>query len=189
MGKCVGLEDMVGSDHSFRRANAIPNVSLLRPCTRPGCTPVHTEQRKTQQALRLRYDRTTTSVLDLYCAQLQQEEQPNTASILASLATLKAWFKDFELWFNTIKSAKVPSVPVNSSTKLALFIAGASQTWQSPDDVKEPQWELIQAFLTQGPTQIKERLGLEFSSTRGKWPGQKKQLDQTIEICKHIAAK
>jgi hypothetical protein len=144
---------------------------------------------KTQQALKLKYDRTTVSVLDLYCAQAQQEVKPNTASIVAGMDKLRLWFKDFEAWFNMIKSAKVPSVPANSSTKFAFFIAGAISCWESPMKVSEEQWELIQLFLTQGPAVIQDKLGKEFSSTRGKWPGQKKQIEQTLEICQTIAQK
>jgi hypothetical protein len=28
---------------------------------------------------------------------------------------------------------------------------------------------------------------MEFSGTRGKWPGQKRQIEQTFGICKKIA--
>jgi hypothetical protein len=134
----------------------------------------------------LKFTGTTTSVLDLYCAQAEQEDTPNVAQIVANLDKLKAWFQDFESWFNEIKLANVPSVPVNSSTKLAFFIAGAAEQWKSPKDVTDKQWDLIQLFLTQGPAKIKEVLSLEFSSTRGKWPGQKKQIEQTLMICGQI---
>jgi hypothetical protein len=142
---------------------------------------------KAQQALRLQYDRTTTSVLDLYCAQAQHESDPMSAAIVANLEKLMTWFSDFEIWFNAIKSAKVPSVPVNSSTKLALFIAGATLAWKSPGDLTEAQWEKVQLFLTQGPNTIKEKLGKDFAATRGKWPGQMKQIEQTFSICQSIA--
>jgi hypothetical protein len=146
------------------------------------------DSEKVQQTLRLKYDRTTVSVLDLYCAQAQQELQPNSPAITASLADLQKWFKEFEAWFNTVKLAKVPSVSVNSATKLSFFIAGATAYWQAPEKVTESQWEVIQFFLTQGPGQIKEKLGKEFSTTRGKWPGQLKQIEQTLDICKSIAS-
>jgi hypothetical protein len=81
----------------------------------------------------------------------------------------------------------VPRVHPNSSTKLAFFIAGAAQEWDSPGALSEPQWEQVQLFLTKGPTEIKAALGMEFSGTRGKWPGQKRQIEQTFGICKKIA--
>ncbi len=141
--------------------------------------------------LGLRYDRTTISVLDLYIAQLQHESlRPNDApSLLPSLGTLEGWFEGFELWFNAIKQAKVPRLATNSSTKIALFIAAAAQLWRTPDKVNETQWELIQIFLTQGPSAIERDIGLSYPSTRGKWPGQRNQILATSEICQEIAKK
>ena len=143
---------------------------------------------KTHQNLGLRYNRTTVSVLDLYCAQMQYEMKPGAAKMLADLPTITRWFNDFENWFNVIKSAKVPRIPLNSSTKIAFFIAAAASEWNSPDRVTEPQWQLIQVFLTQGPGKIKEVLGMDYPIAKGKWPGQKNQIDQTFEICKKIAS-
>ena len=140
-----------------------------------------------QQALGLRYDKTVTSVLDLYCAQAESQEKEGAPQIVASLETLKDWFGDFERWFNTIKSEKVPRVAVNSATKFAAFIAHASQHWDTVDAVTEEQWEQIQFFLTKGPNDILEGLGMEFSSSRGTWPGQKKQFLQVGKICEKIA--
>jgi len=145
------------------------------------------DSEKVQQTLRLKYDRTTVSVLDLYCAQAQQEQQPNSPAIIVSLSDLQKWFEEFEAWFNAIKLAKVPGVSVNSATKLAFFIAGATTYWSAPEKVTEEQWESIQFFLTQGPGPIKEKLGRDFSTTRGKWPGQLKQIEQTVGICELIA--
>lgn len=142
----------------------------------------------TQQALRLKYDRTITSVLDLYCAQSERQEGATVAQIVANLDLLQEWFVSFEDWFNAIKLSKVPSISTNSATKVALFIAGASQTWRSPNDVSDQQWEMIQVLLTQGPTKIKEALGADFSQTKGKWPGQKKQIEQARAICNQIKA-
>jgi hypothetical protein len=139
------------------------------------------------QLLKLKYDRTTISVLDIYCAQLQNEELPTSAKVLAPRETMLKWFSEFELWFNTLKTAKVPKIPVNSSTKIALFIAGAATTWNSPEGVTERQWQMIQVLLTQGPGKIKEILGVEFPVTRGKWPGQKAQIEEVREICQAIS--
>jgi len=147
----------------------------------------------TLNALRLSYDRTTPSVLDIYCAQAKSEEDSlNHPHILAPLKKIREWFADFELWFNAIKTAKVPRINVNSSTKIAFFIAASSVLWpgpDGPDQVTESQWELFQIFLTQGPGKIYETIGLEFPISKGKWPGQKKQIDKTFEICSEIKKK
>jgi len=144
-----------------------------------------------QSRLGLRYDKTTISVLDLYAAQLQHETlHPDDApKLLPTLDVLKNWFTSFELWFNTIKQAKVPRIATNSSTKIALFMAAATQVWGTPDKVTENQWELIQIFLTQGPGAIERDIGLPYPITKGKWPGQKKQILATGEICQKIAQK
>jgi hypothetical protein len=139
------------------------------------------------QSLKLKYDRSTISVLDLYCAQLQNEETPNAPKMLATFAQVNTWFADFELWFTALKTEKVPKISVNSSTKIAFFIAGASAAWGSPEKVTERQWEKIQVLLTQGPGKISEILGLDFPVARGKWPGQKAQIDGVVEICQKIS--
>lgn len=166
-----------------------PSQMFLYYCIARDLTAVTTllDSSKIQQTLKLKHDKTTASVLDLYCAQAQHESNPQAARLLADIGTIRRWFRDFETWFNAIKSAKVPRLPVNSSTKIAFFIAFAAEIWQSPDRVTEKQWELTQVFLTQGPARIEEELGMQFPSTRGKWPGQRKQIERTKEICQKIA--
>jgi hypothetical protein len=139
------------------------------------------------QSLKLKYDKTTISVLDLYCAQLQNEESSGAPRILAKFDLIKQWFADFELWFHALKTEKVPKIPVNSSTKIAFFIAGAALAWSKPEKVTDPQWQKIQVLLTQGPGKIIAILGLEFPTTRGKWPGQKAQIEGVLDICQKIA--
>jgi len=156
------------------------------------------ESQKTLSSLRLSYhrNRTTASVLDIYCAQAKAEKDISNANshpqILASLEKMEEWFTDFELWFNTLKTAKVPRINANSSTKIAFFIAAASENWPGPDgptQITESQWELVQIFLTQGPGMILDTIGLEFPIAKGKWPGQKKQIVRTFEICSEIKKK
>ena len=146
---------------------------------------------KAQDGAGVRYDRTTISVLDLYLAQLQNESHGGSeaAGILAGLKTMKGWFVEFETWFNAIKTAKVPRISTNSSTKVALFIAAAIEVWGTPDKVTEPQWELIQVLLTQGPRAIEDAIGLSYPIPKGKWPGQRTQIAKTVEACQAIARK
>jgi hypothetical protein len=84
------------------------------------------ESREAQRSIGIKYDRKTVSVLDMYTAQLQYEDQHPTeaANMLAKLDLLQRWFADFELWFNEIKMAKIPRIAPSSATKIALFIAG-----------------------------------------------------------------
>jgi len=148
------------------------------------------DSERAQRSLNVRYDRTTASVLDIYTAQLQYEDQyPNDAALmLAKLELLENWFADFELWFNEIKMAKIPRISAGSATKIALFIASAIDVWGTPDRLSEGQWELVQVLLTQGPARISEAIRLPYPIPKGKWPGQKKQIDATVEICREISA-
>ena len=83
----------------------------------------------------------------------------------------------------------MPRIATNSSTKISLFIAAACQVWGTPDKVTEEQWQLVQIFLTQGPSKIEEAIGLPYTITKGKWPGQKTQIEKTGEVCRIIAKK
>jgi hypothetical protein len=146
------------------------------------------DSKQTQVSLSVSYDKTTVSVLDLYTAQLQGEAQDSGGlKLLADLATLKTWFADFEAWFNTLKMAKVPTIATNSATKVAFFIAAAVSVWGDPKKVTEKQWELIQVFLTLGPSKIQGIIGIAYPIAKGKWPGQRAQVEKTVEICRAIA--
>ena len=128
------------------------------------------DSERAQRSLNVRYDRTTISVLDIYTAQLQYEDQnPSDAPLmLANLSLLEKWFGEFELWFNEIKMAKIPRIVPNSATKIALFIASAIEVWATPDKLTEAQWELAEVLLTQGPERISEVIGLPYPIAKGK---------------------
>jgi hypothetical protein len=83
--------------------------------------------------------------------------------------------------------AKVPRIATNSATKIALFIAAGTQVWDSPDALSERQWEAVQLLLTQGPAKINEAINIAYPIAKGKWPGQRKQIETTVEICRAIA--
>lgn len=143
-----------------------------------------------RQELKIKFDRTTASVLDLYCAQLQNEDQnPSALQALGTLADQKKWFDEFELWFNEIKERYVPGLPVSAARKLALFIAAAIDIFGTPSNVKDEQWELIQIFLTKGPAKIKEAIGVEYPRLSGRWEGQRKHIEKARMVCEEIKKK
>lgn len=142
---------------------------------------------KALQALNLRYDKSTATVLDVYCAQLQREDQsPRAPQMLATMDALKTWFATFELWFREIRSGGM-RISLNSSRKLALFIAAASRQWTSPSAVTDKQWQKVQIFLTEGPNRIRDVLKIDYPIAKGKWATQKEQIEQTQKICQKIA--
>jgi hypothetical protein len=70
-------------------ANAVENLM-----TSPGA----------QKAAGVMHDGSTTSALDLYCAQLQHEDtNDHAAHLLPDLPKLKSLFAQFEIWFNAIR--------------------------------------------------------------------------------------
>ncbi|MBI3723690.1 DUF262 domain-containing protein [bacterium] len=142
-----------------------------------------------QRALKVKYHGTTTSMLDLYCAQAEVESGQEVTQILSDMPTLVRWFADFEQWFNVVKIFRVPRISVNSSTRVALFIAAAAMTWKSPDAVTDSQWEDADCFLTQGPSRIKQVLGVDYAVAKGKWPEHKRQIEKTYEVCRVISSK
>jgi hypothetical protein len=70
-----------------------------------------------------------------------------------------------------------------------LFIAAAVGVWGTPETLTEKQWELVQVFLTQGPTKIEAAVGISYPITKGKWPGQRTQIEKTGDVCLAIAKK
>ena len=147
------------------------------------------QSEKARRLLSVRYDGTTSSVLDIYTAQLEYEDRNSTdgANILANLNTLRGWFDEFELWFNEVKMVRVPRIVPNSATKIALFIASAIDVWGTPDQLEENQWEAVQVFLTEGTGAISKEIGVDYPIAKGKWPGQKKQIDATVKLCQKIS--
>ena len=139
-----------------------------------------------QEVLDLKFDGTTTSVLDIVCAQFLAEKESKGANIFPEVDVFQAYFNIFEDWFNTLKAEKIPRLSVNSSSKVAYFIAAASKTWPDKKTVVEEEWEKIHLFLTKGPGEIEEKLGKKYPIPKGKWNGQRKQILATFEICNHI---
>jgi hypothetical protein len=143
---------------------------------------------KAQKSLSVKYDGSTASVLDIYAARLQYEDLGGEVRILANMDVLERWFREFEHWFNELAMIKVPRIEPNASTKVALFIAAATQVWGSPDRINEKQWDAVQSFLTKSPRDIAAILELDYPIAKGKWPGQKQQIDATMELCQRIAS-
>ncbi|HZV01815.1 MAG TPA: DUF262 domain-containing protein [Planctomycetota bacterium] len=167
-----------------------PSQMFLHYCVARSPARIHMlQQDAAQQALGVRFDGTTTSMLDLWVAHCQRESQGGGPEILPDLATFKAWFDDFESWFNTMRMFKVPKISVNSATKVAMFIAAAAMVWGKVADVTDSQWEDVDIFLTQGPAKVKQVTGIDFPVGKGKWSDHKKQIEATFEIVRAIAKK
>lgn len=173
--------------HSVGQA---PSQMFLHYCIARSPARIHMLQQETaQETLGVKYDGTTTSMLDLYTAQAQRESQGKEPVILPDLETFKQWFDDFETWFNAIKMFKVPKISTNSATKIALFIAAAAMTWKNVEEVTDSQWEDIEVFLTQAPVKAKQVTGVDYQIAKGKWSEHKRQIEATFEVARAIAKK
>jgi hypothetical protein len=96
-------------------------------------------------------------------------------------------FNKFEIWFNAMKSGFVTSISPNSANKISFVISRLQELFDSPDELTERQWSIAQCLLTQGPSKISEELGKTYSSARGKWKGQAKQILEIRGLCDLIA--
>ncbi|WP_339133739.1 MAG: hypothetical protein WGN25_13575 [Candidatus Electrothrix sp. GW3-4] len=147
------------------------------------------DSEKSVKELKLKYNKTIDSVLNIYCARLQAEDRANLVKVktLPSLDNFKSWFDQFQRWFHFIKSSKVPLIQAKSRIKIALFIAAASDIWKSPDDVTDSQWNHIEILLLQGQSRIKSYFnGFVLATPRGKWPAQAKQTTDIKRLCELI---
>ena len=140
---------------------------------------------KSVKELKLKYNKTIDSVLNIYCARLQAEDGGQIqVKTLPSLEEFKSWFDQFQRWFHLIKTNKVTTIKAKSKIKIALFIAAASDVWKSPDDVTDSQWENIETLLLQGQSKIKSHFNdFVVATPRGKWPAQAKQVSDIKELC------
>jgi len=140
-----------------------------------------------QRELKISYNRTINSVLDIYCARLQVEDRDHIKiKTLATLNQLHDWFSMFNEWFFNIKTKNVAQIKPASRVKISLFIAAASELWENPEAVTPSQWDDIQVLLLHGPSKIKEHLDFIYPTPRAKWPGQADQIKATYALCKLI---
>lgn len=129
-------------------------------------------------------DGSTTSLLDLYCAQLQHEDTSAAAArVLPDLAKMHSLFAQFEGWFNAIKKSYVPSINTNSATKIAFVLSRLPEIFSSPAEPTDRQWGRIQILLNDGPNKVQAALGQTYPQTRGKWKGQAKQMVAVRDLC------
>ena len=137
-----------------------------------------------QKAAGVVCDGSTTSLLNLYCAQLQHEDNATAAArVLPDISQMQSLFARFEQWFNAIKKSYVPSINTNSATKIAFVLSQTIEIFSSPAEPSNQQWGKIQILLNDGPTKVEAALGKTYPQTRGKWKGQAKQMIAIRELC------
>ena len=111
--------------------------------------------------LKIRFGGSTENALDIYCAQLKDQDlnkdETNNVSFFDEIKN--RYFKEFAEWMEIILSKKLPGITVNKYKQLALFIAGAVELGISPEEVSDEQWILTGKFISSSRKVGKELLG------------------------------
>ncbi len=141
---------------------------------------------RNQNHLHLRLSDSVSNTLDILCAQFEAEDKElDSVQRLPDLPKLDEYFREFEHWFNAIRSRNI-AIRTRSSRKIALIIAAAAEYWGDPGRVSDAQWAQLEFLLTEGPRAISQRFG-EYPSVRGKWPTQRRQIQRISEIVAVVA--
>lgn len=148
------------------------------------------ENAKQRERLRMRWDNTAVSALDLYCSQAEFDERNGSGeSGTATMERLIAWHADFELWFNAVKTEKVPRISIQNSTRIAMFLSAAAEVWGSPDNVKPEHWSKIQTLLVGKFSDIKLTFHDDsYPQLKSTWAAHLRLISVTKLLCGKIRA-
>ena len=136
---------------------------------------------------------TTEEVLDIYCAQLESQE--NKVGAVPPIFLLSDNFDDYFLpfakWIYSILHKNLPGVNVSNYKQLALLIACATELGREPESFNDEQWNLIGNFIRKPREASRDILGSgdAYPEPKGRWnghKGQKQQCDKTIDIVRRI---
>ncbi|MCG8421213.1 MAG: DUF262 domain-containing protein [Proteobacteria bacterium] len=120
------------------------------------------------------YKDTVQAALTLICMQLAREdgasENNATSHCLPPLASMQAWFRDFEMWFVAMRK-KCPRTKPGSRRKIAVFLGLAPELLPETTKLTASQWERIDLLLTGRRDEIIATFG-DPGHIRGKWAGQ-----------------
>lgn len=137
---------------------------------------------------------TTEEVLDIYCAQLKDQESPpeNNNEFVSNLKVIsQEYFPPFAEWVKEILSHGLTGISVDTYKQLALFIAGAVELKVAPKNLSSNQWVLIGNFLRRPRQASKDILKVDdgYPEPKGRWlgkRGQNEQCKKVVEIVKAI---
>ncbi len=137
----------------------------------------------------------TETALNIYCAQLQDQERDkgeDNKNILSSFEVISEdYFKQFAIWMSLILSRGLPGISVDKYKQLALFIAGAVELKISPTKLTEKHWKEAGEFIRNPRKKGKEVLKDEdgYPEPKGRWSGAKgqhQQCEKTVEIVRKL---
>ncbi|NEQ14942.1 MAG: DUF262 domain-containing protein, partial [Moorea sp. SIO3E2] len=148
--------------------------------------------------LKMSFNGSTDNALDIYCSQLQYQEDPKeerSKQILSNFEVIsEEYFTIFVDWMKSILSKKLIGVSVDKYKQLALFIAGAAELKISPEQVSDTQWNHAGEFIRSPRNKARELLDENngYPEPKGRWSqqkGQKQQCDKAVEIVRIILKK
>jgi len=134
----------------------------------------------------------TENALDLYCAQLQYQEngQKEQQKVISDSELIFQRFERFAEWMEVILSKGMSGISVDKYKQLALFIAASVELNISPRNLSDKQWILISDFIRKPRKTGKNILAFDgYPEPKGIWNGkrgQKEQCDKAVEIARSI---
>jgi hypothetical protein len=134
----------------------------------------------------------TENALDLYCAQLQYQEngQKEQQKVISDSELIFQRFERFAEWMEVILSKGMSGISVDKYKQLALFIAASVELNISPRNLSDKQWILISDFIRKPRKTGKNILAFDgYPEPKGIWNGkrgQKEQCDKAVEIVRSI---
>ena len=143
---------------------------------------------KSVAELKLRFRGNTDEVLDIFCAQLKQEDSNlDKPRLLPTLEKLKTeMFPHFATWWFDIRMQCGPSASVAKHRAIALLIPSLSRVFGN-DKPTETQWGFIGRFLKSSRDTARNVLKIDFPEPKGKWTSQRRQLEAFDKVAEEIA--
>lgn len=138
--------------------------------------------------LKIRFRGNTDEVLDIVCAQLEQEDaHPETPRLFPTEVDFRdRIFPQFAKWWFDIRMQCGPSANVAKHRSIALLIPSLSRVFKR-NPPTENQWGFIGRFLKSSRDTARNVLKVDFPEPKGKWSSQRKQLEAFDKVAEEIA--
>jgi Protein of unknown function DUF262 len=138
--------------------------------------------------LNVNYNKSIDDALDVVCAQLNyQDRNPDAPPILYTLDTIRdGFFPYFSVWVDRL-GAYGPSLDVRKHRTMASIIGAGYRSGIPASQISVETWGHLVEFVRR-PTEISQKLGIEWPQSKGRWDGAKGHRAQ-LETASAIVAK
>jgi hypothetical protein len=122
--------------------------------------------------IKVRFDKGIDEVLDVYCAQLQyQDNNDATPAVLMGLKEMQHdYFPHFEAFTNYLWSMAAPRLNVQKHRTAASVIGAAYREKIPPEKITKNQWGKISEFIRHA-SDGKNNYGIDWPQSKGRWDG------------------